>query len=199
MLRLYDYADSGNCYKIRLLCAQLGIPYQKISVDIGRPETMTEVVKMNPNRRVPILILEDGRSLFESNAIACYLAEGTPLYAEDRVERAQILHWLFFEQNSHEPNIATVRSWVRLDRLGRHDPAVAAAKRELGHFALRVMEEHLDGRRFFVAERYTVADVGLYAYTHVAPEGGFSLEGYPNVRAWLARIAAQPKHIRITD
>jgi glutathione S-transferase len=200
MLRLHDNLTSGNGYKARLLLAQLGLPYQRIEYDIDRRETRTpEFLQKNPNGRVPVLELEDGTFLAESNAILWYLAEGTRFLPDDRRQSAEVLQWMFFEQYSHEPNIATVRFWIT------HAVPVTPlielsmpAKRTQGVAALGVMEGHLAKRTFFVGERYTIADIALYAYTHVAGEGGFDLAPFENVRAWLARVAAQPGHVPIT-
>ncbi len=199
MLRLYDFLESGNGYKVRLLLSQLGIPFERIEVDITRGATRTPAfLAKNPNGRIPTLELEDGRFLAESNAILWYLAEGTPYLPADRFERAQALQWMCFEQYSHEPNIATSRFWVHQGELTPERCAALEQKRVLGYAALAVMEGHLAPRAFFVGERYGVADTALYAYTHVADEGGFDLAGYPAVRAWLARVRAQPGHVPIT-
>ena len=173
MLTLYDYLSSGNGYKCRLLLNQLGIPYHRVELDIMKGETRTpEFLAKNPNGRIPALELEDGSVLAESNAILFYLAEGTPFLPADRLGRAQVLQWLFFEQ---------------LPRLEQG-----------GYAALGVMESRLADHPFLVADGYTIADIALYAYTHVADEGGFDLEDYPGLRAWLARVAGQPQHLRIT-
>jgi glutathione S-transferase len=200
MLRLHDNLTSGNGYKARLLLAQLGLPYQRIEYDIDHRETRTPAfLQKNPNGRVPVLELEDGTFLAESNAILWYLAEGTRFLPDDRRQRAEVLQWMFFEQYSHEPNIATVRFWIT------HAVPVTPlieistpAKRAQGVAALGVMEGHLAQRTFFAGDRYSIADIALYAYTHVAGEGGFDLAPFPNVRAWLARVAAQPDHVPIT-
>jgi glutathione S-transferase len=199
MLRLYDFLSSGNGYKCRLLLHQLGAPFERVELDILKGETRTPgFLAKNPNGRVPALELEDGTVLAESNAILFYLAEGTPFLPEGRLERAQALQWLFFEQYSHEPFVAVAR-FIR-HFLPEDSPRRADLPRleQGGHAALGVMERRLADRPFLVAGRYTVADVGLYAYTHVADEGGFDLEPYPAVRAWLARVAAQPRHVPIT-
>ena len=200
MLRLHDSLSSGNGFKVRLLLSQLQIPFERIEYDIDKSETRTPVfLAKNPNGRVPTLELEDGTFLPESNAILWYLAEGTPFLPEGRRERAAVLQWMFFEQYSHEPNIATVRFWI-MHKVAP-TPLVELsipAKRKQGEAALGVMEKHLATRRFFVAERYTIADIALFAYTHVAGEGGFDLQPYPQVRAWLDRVAAQPGYIPIT-
>jgi glutathione S-transferase len=198
MLRLHDFLESGNGYKVRLLLHQLGIPFERIELDITQGATRTPAfLAKNPNGRIPTLELPDGTFLPESNAILWYLAEATPFLPEDRLGRAQVLQWMFFEQYSHEPNIATLRFWTHQGWLEER-AALVPGKREAGAAALGVMEGHLAQRRFFVAERYSIADIALYAYTHVAEEGGFALAKYPAVRAWLARVAAQPGHVPIT-
>lgn len=198
-MRLYDYLSSGNGYKCRLLLRQLGLPFERVELDIMKNETRTpEFLAKNPNGRIPLLELDDGRLLPESNAILFYLAEGTPLLPADRYERAQALQWLFFEQYSHEPNIATTRFIVTHLPADSPRRAELPRRRELGYAALDVMERHLTRNDFFVAGRYTIADIALYAYTHVADEGGFDVGRYPAVGAWLARIAAQPGHTPIT-
>ena len=194
---LYDSAVSGNCWKVRQLFAHLGIEYERRELSVidrsGRKDLLGE---LNPGLRVPTLVLDDGPSLAESNAITFYFAEGTPYLPEDRFERAQVLQWQFFEQYSHEPYIAVARFWAIA---GITPPdADREAKMRGGTAALRVMEGHLTGRDFLVGERYTIADIALYAYTHVAPEGGFELDAYPAVQAWLSRVAGQPGHIPIT-
>jgi glutathione S-transferase len=196
-LLLYDSPVSGNCYKVRLLLAQLGIAYERRTLDVVDRSNRPDVLGgLNPALRVPTLVLDDGRPLAESDAILCYFAEGTPYLPEDRYERAQVLQWLFFEQYQHEPYIAVVRFWV-----GWADPTPPeeqiAERRIGGDAALDVLERHLDAREVLVADRYTVADIALYAYTHVAHEGGFDLSGRPAVTAWLARVAAQPGHVTI--
>jgi len=199
MLRLYDFWESGNCYKVRLLLTQLGIPFERIAVDILRDETRTDDFRrLNANQRVPLLEWPDGRRLAESNAIVWHLAEDTALAPGDAWERAQTLQWMFFEQYSHEPNIATVRFWHFSGRLEANRELVPA-KTAAGYHALSVMEEHLASHPYFVGERYTIADIALFAYTHVAGEGGFDLAGYPAVRAWIERVQAQPGFIALTE
>ncbi len=196
MLRLHDYAPSGNGYKVRLLLTLLGRPFERVEYDIDRGETRTPAfLRLNPNGRIPVLEFEDGRILAESDAILVYLAEGTPYLPQDRFERALVLQWLFFEQYSHEPNIATLRYWITHDLLTDERRAMVEGKRRAGYAALEVMERHLADRRYFVGERYSIADVALYAYTHVAHEGGFDLSRCGAVRAWLARVAAEPGHV----
>jgi glutathione S-transferase len=198
VLRLYDYLESGNGYKVRLLLAQLGIPFERVELDIRKGETRTpEFLRLNPNGRIPVLQLEDGTCLAESNAILFYLAEGSAFLPEERLERARVLQWMFFEQYSHEPYIAVLRSWQHTG-LAESRRGEVPEKRERGYAALAVMERHLVGRDFLAAGRYTIADIALYAYTHVAPEGGFDLEAFPAVRHWLDRVRAQPGHVPIT-
>ena len=200
MLRLYDYLDSGNGYKVRLLLSQLGIPFELVELDILKGETRRpEFLAKNPNGRIPVLEFEDGELLAESNAILCHLADGTPFLPDDPLERARALQWMFFEQYSHEPNIATSRFWLKHLEMSEERQAALEAKRKLGYDALTVMEGHLEERDYFVAGRYTVADIALYAYTHVAGEGGFELERFANLRAWLERVAARPGHVPITQ
>ncbi len=201
MMRLHDNLSSGNGYKVRLILAQLGIPFERVEYDIDRGETRTPefLERVNPNGRVPVLELEDGTMLPESNAILFYLADGTPFLPDGRLERAQVLRWMFFEQYSHEPNIATPRFWIthRVEMTEERRIALEG-KRPLGYAALGVMEGHLASNDFFVENRNSIADIALYAYTHVADEGGFDLEGFPAVRAWLDRVAAQPGHVPLT-
>jgi glutathione S-transferase len=198
-VRLYDYLESGNGYKVRLLLAQLGIPFERVEMDILKAETRTpKFLRRNPNGRIPCLELEDGTHLWESNAIQFYLAEGTPFLPAGRLERAQVLQWMFFEQYSHEPYVAVVRFWHHAGMVEANRDQLAG-KVERGYAALGVMDGHLRERKFFVAERYSIADIALYAYTHVAHEGGFDLSRFPAVEAWLARVRAQPRHISITQ
>ena len=199
MLRLYDYLESGNAYKVRLLLAQLGIPFERVELDILRGETRTPAfLAKNPNHRIPLLEWPDGRTLAESNAILFHLAEGTPYLPADAFERAQALQWMFFEQYSHEPYIAVVRFWHFSGQVERHR-AELQDKVERGYHALGVMEGEIARREFFAGERYSVSDIALYAYTHVADEGGFALGRFPAIRRWLERVRSQPGHVRITD
>lgn len=200
MLTLYDYLDSGNGYKVRLLLAHLEQPYRWVELDILRNETRTpQYLARNPNGRIPALELADGTCLAESDAILWYLAEGTAWVPDDRLGRAQVLQWMFFEQYSHEPYVATPRYIVK------HLPADSPRRAELaerltrGRAALGVMESHLRDRRFFVGDTYTIADIALYAYTHVAHEAGLDLGLCPEVNRWLARVAGQPRHVPITQ
>jgi glutathione S-transferase len=200
VITLYDYLDSGNGYKIRLLLAQLGTPYRYLELDIIKGESRTpQFLARNPNGRIPLLELADGRCLPESDAILWYLAEGTRFLPVEHFERAQVLQWMFFEQYSHEPYVATPRFIMR------HLPADSPRRAELpqrlarGREALGVMEKHLSTREFFVGERYSIADIALYAYTHVATDGGHDLAPYPKLRAWLQRVAAQPRHVLLLE
>jgi glutathione S-transferase len=197
---LYDYLDSGNGFKIRLLLAQLGRAYRWVELDILTSETRTpEFLAKNPNGRIPTLELDDGTCLAESNAILWYLAEGTQFIPSDRLQRAQVLQWMFFEQYSHEPYVATPRYIVK------HLPADSPRYAELpdmmarGRAAFAVMETQLSKRRFFVGETYSLADIALYAYTHVAHEAHFDLTPYPAVRAWIERVAGQPRYVPLTQ
>jgi glutathione S-transferase len=199
MVKLFDYLDSGNGYKVRLVLALTGRRYEWREVDILQGATRTpQFLAKNLNGRIPTLQLDDGTHLAESNAIMWYLADGTGLLPSDPVQRAQVLQWMFFEQYSHEPYVATPRFILK------HLPADSPRRSELpqrlerGRAALAVMEQHLDGRRYFVGDRYSIADIALYAYTHVAEEATLDLVPYPNVVAWLARVADRPGHIPIT-
>jgi glutathione S-transferase len=199
--RLYDYLPSGNGYKVRLVLRQLGLPYELVELDIKRGETRTpEFLAKNPNGRIPLLEIPGQGFLAESHAIISYLAEGSALVPADRLERARMWQWLCFEQYNLEPNIGTARFWIA--SLGKSEAELGeklAEKRRNGQAALAVLEQGLAGRDFLVGNRYSLADIALYAYAHVAPEGGFSLEPYPAIRAWCARVAAQPGHIPITS
>jgi glutathione S-transferase len=200
MLTLYDYMDSGNGYKCRLVLANLGIPFKLVLCDILKGETRTpEFLAKNPNGRIPTLQLEDGTFLAESGAIIWYLAEGTPLAPKDRKARAETLQWMFFEQYSHEPNIAVARFWKHyLPKLSALQEMDLPNRMKGGYAALDVMERHLAKNAFFVGGSFGLADIALYAYTHVAHEGEFDLAPYPNIKAWLGRVAAQPKHVNIS-
>jgi glutathione S-transferase len=195
---LYNSAVSGNCYKVRLVCAQLGIPYETVEVDVvdrsGREELLGD---LNPALRVPTVVLDDGRPLAESGAIVWYLAEGSSLLPGDPYARAEVLQWMFFEQYVLEPTIAVVRFWVAFSGRVAEFADQIPGKMSGGHAALDGLERGLTDREFLVAGRYTLADVALYAYTHVAHEGGFDLSAYPAINAWLARVAAQPGHVPI--
>jgi len=195
---LYNSAVSGNCYKVRLLFAHLGLEYETVEMSVVDRSNRAEVLgDLNPGLRVPTLVLDDGRPLAESNAILWYFADGTQLVPVDTYERAQVLQWQFFEQYSHEPHIAVARFWKTYS--GRPEQFEKQRERLLagGYVALDGMERRLAGREFLVGERYSLADISLYAYTHVADEGEFDLELYPAIRAWLERVAAQPGHVAI--
>jgi glutathione S-transferase len=197
-LLLYDSPVSGNCYKVRLLLAHLGIPYERRELSVVDRSNRSEVLgDLNPAQRVPTLVLDDGRALGESGAILWYFAEGTEFVPQDRYERAQMLQWMFFEQYDHEPALAVVRFWVAYS--GRPEAFADRLEERMaaGYRALDAMERHLDGRIFFVGDRLSLADIALYAYTHVAPEGGFELDSYPAIVAWLDRVAAKPGHVPI--
>jgi glutathione S-transferase len=197
-VRVYGDRWSGNCYKVKLLLTLLGRPFEWVEVDVpGGATRRPDFLRMNPNGRVPLLEIAPGTWLPESNAILCYLAEGTPLLPEAGLERGRVMQWLFFEQYSHEPYIATSRYWIWYLKKATEYRDQLAAKRPGGEAALALMESELRQRDWFAAARYTIADIALYAYTHVADQGGFDLAPYPAIRAWLARVAAQPGHVPI--
>ena len=197
MYTLYSMQRSGNSYKVRLALARLGIPYRKVEIDILQGESRTpEFLVKNPNGQIPLLEVAPGRHIAESNAILWYVAIGTTLAPEDRIARAQALQWMFFEQHSLEPNIGAAYFWLCLIKGGRELQSHALEDwMENGYRALGVMEMHLAANRYFVAGHFTVADIALYAYTHVAEQCDFDLSRYPAVRAWLARVAAEPGHV----
>ncbi len=195
MLRLYSYHESGNAYKVRLLLTQLALAFESIECDILEGETRTDdFLRKNPNGRIPLLEWPDGRRLAESNAILFHLAEGTSFGFEDAFRRAQMLQWMCFEQYSHEPYIAVVRFWCFAGWAEEKRDEIPE-RMSRGYDALDVMEGHLAQCDYFVGGRYSVADISLYAYTHVAGEGGFDIARYPAIRAWLERVAEQPRHI----
>ena len=199
MLRLYDYLPSGNGYKVRLLLALLEIPYQRIELDILEGETRTaDFLAKNPNGRIPTVELDDGECLSESDAIMFFLADGTPYMPETALDRARMLQWMFFEQYSHEPNIAVARHWIQ--HLGLDDERQRAlpARQRGGYDALAVMEQHLARHDHFVGQQPSIADIALYAYTHVADEGGFDLDRFPAIQLWLGRIESLPHYVPIT-
>jgi len=200
-LLLHEYADSGNCYKIRLTAALLGLPLERRQYDILKGETRTPqfLATVNANGRIPVLQVGD-RFLPESNAACWYLAEGTALIPEDRFARADMLRWMFFEQYNHEPNVATLRFWLAFvgeANLTEAQRAQIPAKRAAGEAALRLIDEHLASRTWLVGAGASLADIALYAYTHVAAGGGFVLADFPHVQSWLSRIAALPGYIAI--
>ncbi len=200
-MHLYDNLESGNCYKVRLLLSHLGIPFTKEDVSVvgDRDAQRGEAFfARNPIGKIPTLVLDDGTALVESTAILYYLAEGTPYLPAEKRARARVLQWMSFEQNNHEPNIATARHELVLEA---EKPSAEQVDRwqSAGHRALRVMERHLTENDFFAAGRYTIADIALFAYTHVAPEGGFELQGYPRIGTWLDRVREQPGHIGLRD
>ena len=200
MLKLYDNMDSGNAYKVRLALAHLQLPFERVELDTDNGETRTPgFLAKNPNGKVPALELASGDVLCESDAILFYLAAGTALLPEDNLERARVLQWMFFEQYSHEPYIAVSRHVLKHLELTEERRVLLESKRAPGYRALGVMEVHLADRSFFVAERFTIADIALYAYTHVADEGDFDLADFPAIRGWLARVAGQPRHLAITQ
>ena len=197
MQTLYSMQRSGNSYKVRLALTQLGMPYRLVEVDILKGESRTpEFLAKNPNGQVPLLEVAPDRYIAESNAILWYVAGGTALAPDDRIDRAEALQWMFFEQHSLEPNIGAAYFWLALVRGGRELQQHALEDwMEQGYRALRVMENHLKQHRYFAADRYTVADIALYAYTHIAHECDYDLSGFPAICDWLDRMAAQPGHV----
>jgi glutathione S-transferase len=196
---LYDSPVSGNCFKVRLMLAHLGIPYERHTMDvIDRSDRPVLIGHLNPALRVPTLVLDDGRPLAESNAIIWYLADGTAWIPDDPYERAQVLQWQFFEQYEHEPTIAVARFMLMVSGEPARYAAELPVKQGGGYRALDAMEGHLDGRAYLVGDSPTLADISLYAYTHVADEAGLDLGRYPAIRAWLDKIAALPGHVPIT-
>ena len=196
MLRLYDNHLSGNGYKPRLLLAHLGVTFERIEIDILKGESRTpEFLLKNPNGRIPVLELDDGTCISESNAILFYLSEESAFLPSDRLARARTLEWMFFEQYSHEPCIAVSRHWIQHSGMTPEQRAQLPAKQEGGRAALAVMENHLGKSKWFVGDEPSIADIALYAYTHVADEGGFDLANYPAVGSWLDRVAELPNHV----
>jgi glutathione S-transferase len=198
---LHEYSPSGNCYKVRLTAALLAVPLERREYDIMKSETRTPafLAEVNANGRIPVLQVGE-RFIPESNAACFYLADGSALVPEDRLERADMLRWMFWEQYNHEPNVATLRfwfGWVGEANLSEAQRAQIPGKRAAGEAALALMDEHLQGRDYFVGGRLSLADLALYAYTHVAEGGGFRLADFPNVEAWLGRVAAAPGYIPI--
>jgi glutathione S-transferase len=195
-MKVYGDLRSGNCYKVKLLAALLEIDYEWHPVDVMASETRKDYfLAMNPNAKVPVVELDDGRLLWESNAIIDYLATGTKYLPDDSFLRAQVLQWQFFEQYSHEPYIAVARFIAKYQGMPEERRAEYHAKQPGGHKALAVMEARLAHHAYLVGESLTVADIALYAYTHVAHEGGFELSSYPGVLAWLARIESEPRYV----
>lgn len=200
MYKLYDFLPSGNSYKVRLLLNLLDIPVQRVDVNILEKETRTpEFLQKNPNGKIPLLEIAPDQFLAESNAILYYLSQGSGYFPQGKYIQAQIMQWLFFEQYSHEPNIATARYWISILQQPEKHEEQLKHKHRLGNKALQVMNQHLSNHDFFVSNTYSIADIALYAYTHVADEGGFDLTQYPAIQDWLKHIEAHPKHISIND
>ncbi len=197
--RLYQMADSGNCYKVRLLMSQLQLPLETVEIDITKGESRTEeFLRINPNGKVPTFELGSGQYLAESNAILWYMARDSAYLPTDPFTQALVMQWFGFEQYSHEPNIATPRYWIKILGAGEKYASEIETKQAAGYQALKVMEQHLSQQDFFV-EHYSIADIALFAYTHVCHEGGFALDNYPHIRAWITRVEAQPRYIAIND
>ena len=200
MFKVHGMSTSGNCHKVRMALESLALPYHWNETDSVQGQTRTpEFLAMNPNGKVPVLEIEPGVFLPESNAILCYLADGAALFPDDRLSRARTLQWLFFEQYSHEPYIAVARFLRKLHPDPESVRALADSKMDGGYRALAVMDGHLAREPFFAAGRYTIADIALYGYTHVAGDGGFDLTRFPAIGAWLARVEAQPRYARMPN
>lgn len=204
MYTLYDYKKSGNCYKIRLLLTQLNIPFKSVEVDFVKGETRTEeFLKINPIGRLPALKISDNEVLVESNSILYYLSEGTKYLPKDKLSKSRVLQWLFFEQYNHEPNIATLRYWRKILNINENDikyKYVIEDKNKKGYEALEIMENHLaniknNEDKYFVDNKYTIADICLYVYTHVAHEGGFNLSLFSNINIWIKNVEKQENYI----
>ncbi len=200
MYRLYSFPPSGNCYKLRLLLTQMQIPFELISVNLLTQEThLPEFLQKNPNGKVPVLEIGPDVFLTESNSILLYLSEETDFFPVDRLERNQVLKWLFFEQFSLGANLSRPRFWISIVKQAEKFASLIAYHQRLGKAGLDVMEQHLATHSFFVGERYTIADIALYSYSHVADEGGFNMSQFPHIKAWCDRVASQPNYIAITE
>ncbi|AFY71240.1 Glutathione S-transferase domain protein [Thalassoporum mexicanum PCC 7367] len=200
-MKLYTFQPSGNCYKVRLLLAQLGLEYKAIELNPFKPETFPpEFLSINPAGKVPVLGLDSGEVLLESSAMLCYLAEGSDFYSDDRLKRAQILRWLFFEQFSIAPNIGPVRVWIKMFKQADRYAEVIKFKRQKAYAALEVIEKQLSlpQNPFLVGNQYTIADMAMFAYINLAPQGDFDLSPYPAINRWLERIKTQPGYIDIS-
>ncbi len=200
MYKLYNFPPSGNCYKIRLLLNQLQLPFELIDVNIVSGDSrLPDFLRKNPNGKVPVLELEPTVFLIESNAILIYLAEGTDLLPRDRLQRTQVMQWLFFEQYSLGANLSRPRFWIKIAKQAEQFAQIIEYHHRLGNAALQVMEQHLEKHLFFVSDRYTIADIALFAYTHIADEGDFDLSIFPAIQAWIKRIQTQPHYCPITQ
>ena len=198
-LVLHEYSASGNCYKVRLIAALAGVPLERREYDLMKGETRTPefLANINANGRIPVLQIGN-RFISESNAACCYIADGSPFIPTDRFDHADMLHWMFWEQYNHEPNIATLRFWMRwlgIERLNEGQRLQMPIKRQAGNAALKLMDDHLRGRQWFVAEAISLADICLFAYTHVADEADFDLELYPEVIRWLEQVMELPDYV----
>ncbi len=199
MYKLYDFPLSGNCYKVRLLLTQLDILFERVEVNILQQETkLPDFLQKNPNSKVPVLEIESGTFLTESNSILLYLADATPLLPEAKLDRAQVMQWLFFEQFSLGANLSRPRFWISIAKQADKFAPIIEYHQRQGNAALQVMEQHLADRQFFVNQQYTIADIALYSYTHMATEGGYDMSQYPNIEIWCERVRSQPQHVSIT-
>lgn len=201
MHTIYATMGSGNCFKVQLLMRQLGISFNAVNIDVLKGETRSpKYLAINPNGKVPYLRLADGQGIGESNAMLIHLAEGTDFMPTDLLERTQVFEWLFWEQSSHEPYISPARFWIAIMPEGRAQRTEQIAEwHQGGNKALRIMDDHLAKNDFLVGNRYTIADIGLYGYTHVAHEGEFDMSQYPSVCAWMDRVSSTPNYLRMME
>ncbi len=199
MNTLYGNHLSANCYKVSLLLHQLEVPFRYVDIDIFAGPRPDDFVAKNPAGKVPFVELEDGSGLSESDAILFFFAQGTPLWPGDVRKQTEVLRWMFFEQNEHEPNIAVSRAWIKLLGWEKTKAEILADKHQRGVRTLEAMERHLGDHEFFANDRYSIADIALYGYTHVAPEGGFDLAPYGAIQSWMDRVVAQPGHVTMKD
>ncbi|HEY9639627.1 MAG TPA: glutathione S-transferase family protein [Coleofasciculaceae cyanobacterium] len=198
MYKLYNFPQSGNCYKVRLLLSQLGIPFEQVNVNILQQETkLPDFLQKNPNGKVPVLEIDPETCLAESNSILLYLAEGTPFLPEAKRDRAQVTQWLFFEQFSLGANLSRPRFWISIAKQADQFAPLIEYHQRQGNVALQVLEQHLTDRPFAIGEPYTIADIALYAYTHMAEAGGYDMSQFPKIGEWCDRVRSQPRHIAI--
>lgn len=196
MYRLYNFSLSGNCYKVRLLLAQLDLPFECVDVNIVQQETrLPAFLQKNPTGKVPVLEIAPENHLVESNSILLYLSEGTDFLPIDRLERTQVTQWLFFEQYSLGANLSRPRFWISVTQQAEQFAPIIAYHQRLGNAALEVLEQQLKTRSFLVAERYTIADIAVFAYTHVAEQGGYDMSQFPVIQTWIERVQAQPNFV----
>jgi glutathione S-transferase len=201
MYRLYNFPASGNCYKVRLLLTQLGVPFEPVDVNLlqQQQQRLPDFLQKNPNGKVPVLELAPGEFLLESNSILLYLSEGTEFLPSDRLERTQVIQWLFFEQHSLGANLSRPRFWISIAHQAEQFAPMIKYHQRLGNAALEVLEQHLARRSFVVGDRYSIADIALFAYIHVADQGGFDLSRFSALQSWCDRVQAQPNYLAISQ